>query len=345
MDKNYVVSKSNHFIINSSYDLSIEEQRIILTLASMVQPEDEEFKPYKFKVSEFLKLLGVKDQSKYKSIPILTKELMKKVFEIKKGTKTIQVAWLCGAVHDSQDGSVTLEFSPRLKPYLLELKGYFTNYKLSNILQMKSKYSPRFYELLKMNQYNKKGFEIEVDELRKLFKATDIYPNYADFKKRILKKSQDELKMFTDISFDFKEIKCGRYVKSIKFFIFENNQTENKVLKQVEEIKKNKTKKKPKTSKKTVKEKLVDKVEEDLKNSQEKITQEIKTTEEIIKEFENLDKDMKEVLEEKARELYLEFLNKENPTPKKTLSKTDEKFYNIKKTKNSYIVKAMKIFF
>ena len=40
--------------MNSSYDLSLEEQKIILTLASMVQPNDEEFKPYIFKISDFM---------------------------------------------------------------------------------------------------------------------------------------------------------------------------------------------------------------------------------------------------------------------------------------------------
>ena len=45
MDKNYIVKKSNYFIMNCSYDLSLEEQKLILTLSSMVQPTDEEFKP------------------------------------------------------------------------------------------------------------------------------------------------------------------------------------------------------------------------------------------------------------------------------------------------------------
>ena len=64
MEKNYLVTKSNYFIMNSSYDLSLEEQKIILTLASMVQPNDEEFKPYIFKISDFMELLGVNTKTK-----------------------------------------------------------------------------------------------------------------------------------------------------------------------------------------------------------------------------------------------------------------------------------------
>ena len=116
MDKNYLVTKSNFFIMNSSYDLSLEEQKLILTLASMVQPTDEEFKSYKFKIKDFMKLLGVEDKSKYTKTPKITKELMKKVFEIEEGDTIIQTAWLCSATYKKGTGMVELEFSPKLKP-------------------------------------------------------------------------------------------------------------------------------------------------------------------------------------------------------------------------------------
>ena len=83
--------------MNCSYDLSLEEQKLILTLSSMVQPTDEEFKPYKFKISDFIKLLGVETQTKYTEIPKITKELMKKVFEIEENDELIQIAWLSSA--------------------------------------------------------------------------------------------------------------------------------------------------------------------------------------------------------------------------------------------------------
>ena len=65
MDRNFLVTKSNYFIMNCSYDLSLEEQKLILTLASMVQPTDEEFKAYNFKIADFIDLLGLETQTKY----------------------------------------------------------------------------------------------------------------------------------------------------------------------------------------------------------------------------------------------------------------------------------------
>lgn len=223
MDKNFVVTKSNYFIMNSSYDLSLEEQKLILTLASMVQPNDEEFKPYLFKISEFMELLGVENQSKYTEIPKITKELMKKVFEIQEGNTLIQTAWLSGVRYEKGSGMVTLKFNPDLKPYMMQLSTVFTQYKLANILSMKSKYSPRIYEILKCNEFKKQGYiEIEVIELRKLLRAEDIYPLYADFKRFVIQRTQKELKKLSDIDFDFEEIKTGRKVTILKFYIKAN---------------------------------------------------------------------------------------------------------------------------
>lgn len=223
MNKNYIVKKSNYFIMNSSYDLSLEEQKLVLTLASMVQPEDEDFKPYKFKINEFMQLLGVDTKTKYTVVPNITKELMKKVFEIEEDDTIIQTAWLSSAIYKKGSGMVELEFSPRLKPYMVKLNTMFTQYKLANILSMKSKYSPRIYEILKCNEFKKQGYiEMEVEELRKLLKADNIYPLYADFKRNVLLQTQKELNKLTDISYEFEEIKTGRRVTALKFYIFSN---------------------------------------------------------------------------------------------------------------------------
>lgn len=221
MDKSYLVTKANT-LITANYDLSLQEQKLILTLASMVQPTDEEFKEYEFKIKDFMELLGIETQTKYTEIPKITKELMKKVFEIREGKDIIQLSWLSSARYKTGEGLVILKFDSSLKPYMLQLKELYTSYKLENILSLKSKYSLRLFELLKSNEY-KKIWNIELEELKKLLGATEkSYSIYQNVKNRIILQAQKELKEKTDIRFDFEEVKTGRKVTSLKFYIYQN---------------------------------------------------------------------------------------------------------------------------
>lgn len=220
IDEKNLIKKSNYFILNSSYDLSLEEQKLILSLASLVHPDDENFKPYLMRISDLMELFGVESKTKYSQIPKLTKGLMKKVFEIQEENKIIQVAWLSSAEYVKGSGVVELEFSPKLKPYMLQLKEKFTQYQLANVIRMKSKYSPRLYEILKANEFKRQGYEIvEVAELRRLLKAENIYPLYADLRRKIIDRALKEINQMSDIFIEYEEIKTGRKVTALKFYI------------------------------------------------------------------------------------------------------------------------------
>jgi plasmid replication initiation protein len=237
MNKKYLVTKSNK-LISASYDLSLQEQRIILVLSSLVQLEDKEFKEYIFKIPEFAKLLELKDKDIYRKIKNITKSLMKKVFEIQVGkNKCIQLAWLCSAIYLKNEGTVSLKFSPDLKPYLLELKSFYTKYRLENILKLKSKYSIRIYEILKSNAF-KNQISIELDELKKMIGANARYLKvYSDFKKNVLLLTQREINLNTDIKFEFEEVRVRRSIKEIRFIIEKIDSNTNNTIKYIDESK------------------------------------------------------------------------------------------------------------
>lgn len=222
--KHNLVTKANA-LIEASYRLTVAEQKIILLLASKVQPEDEDFKEYTFAIVDFMSLLGIKNKSKYKEVQETTKKLIQKTFEFRTGNILTQVAWLSGAQYHEGEGKVTLVFHRWLRPFLLQLKKEFTRYRLENVIQLRSVYSIRIYELLK--QYEGiKYREFEIDVLRQMLGLTENeYRLYADLKRRIIIIAQKELAQKTDISFEFEEIKIGRgKVKAIKFLIKKNKE-------------------------------------------------------------------------------------------------------------------------
>jgi len=218
---NNVVTKSN-ILIEANYKLTITEQKIVLFLVSIIRKDDDDFKTYTLPIKQFYELLGYKGNPKYSEMKKITKNLIGKVVEIKEGKKLKQMSWLSYVEYNENDGSVNLSFDPRLKPYLLQLKREFTSYKLKNVMELKSGYSIRIYEILKKWQPIKE-VEIPLKELREMVGATDKYLEYHNFKKRVLTTSKNEIEEKTDISFDYEELKKGKRVASIRFSIHSNS--------------------------------------------------------------------------------------------------------------------------
>jgi plasmid replication initiation protein len=216
-ENNYLVRKSNVLIMNTRSDLSHIQQKLIILLASKVKPEDQDFMRYKLVVKDYMDLLGIKDQSFYSEMPKITEDLFKKVIKIEDEDELIQCSWLSCAIYKKGSGEIELEFSPKLKPYMLELNQRYTQYEIKNILSLKDKHTIRIYEILKCYQY-KKIFEISVEAFKRLLYIEDQYPLYGNFKTKVLKKAQKNLEK-TDVNFDFEEIKTGRKVTDLRFII------------------------------------------------------------------------------------------------------------------------------
>lgn len=232
----HLVTKSN-MLIEANYKLGVVEQKIILCLASNIQPTDSDFKTYTLPIKEFHQLLGLKGSPKYSELRQITKELMQKVFEIRIGNKVAQVAWLSFVAYNETEGTIDIRFDPFLRPYLLQLKREFTSYRLENVVKLKSSYAIRIYELLK--QYEKvQERTFLLMNLRKMLGAEDVYPAYGNFKQRVLIPAQKELKQKTDISFEFEEVKVGRRVDRVRFFINSKKKDSEEQLSLFEDIQK-----------------------------------------------------------------------------------------------------------
>lgn len=215
MDKRLVV-KSN-FLIEASYKLSAIEQKIILSLATRIKKEDQEFHKYSFGLGELSKFLGLNSNNDYNYLQETTKTLLSKVLILKKDESLLQTHWFESVEYFETTGTVTMRFSPDLKPFLLQLKENFTKFQLQYAIQLKSRFSIRLYELLK--QYETIGSrEFLLTNLREIVGINpDEYPLYGNFKAKVLKVAQKELRAKTDLAFDFEEIKIGRSVGKIRF--------------------------------------------------------------------------------------------------------------------------------
>ncbi|ASF47093.1 replication initiation protein [Methylovulum psychrotolerans] len=213
-----IVTQSNQ-LVEARYNLPLAEQRLILTMISRIQPDDEDFKPYCISVGELAEFLGVDKASAYRECKKTTENLLKRVVNIDETDGLLQIGWVSSAKYVDGSGEVNLSFDPLLKPYLLKLKGNFTSSKLEMLLSFKSQYTIRIYTLLK--QYEKlKEREFDLEFLREVLGLRpDQYQLYADFKRFILVAVQKELTQKSDLYFNFEEIKGGRRVTAIRLLI------------------------------------------------------------------------------------------------------------------------------
>ena len=213
-----IVTQANE-LVESRYNLTLGEQRLIFTMIAKIQPDDEDFKPYRISLNELAEFLGIDKNHIYADCKKITKKLLGKVVEIQETGRLLQTHWVSSADYVDGTGVVNLTFDPLLKPYLLQLKGNFTSSKLEMLLSFKSQYTMRMYTLLK--QYERlKWREIDLQQLRDtLGIGKDQYKRYNDFKKDILQATQKELKAKADLYFEFDEVKYGRRVGAIRFRI------------------------------------------------------------------------------------------------------------------------------
>jgi plasmid replication initiation protein len=234
-NKNQVVRKSNE-LIEARYKLSIAEQRLAILLASEISPDDEDFKDYEIRVADFAKMFELeKCKSMYAEVQKAAKELLGKRLDLSKNGKEIYTTWLSYVEYVDGSGVVRLRFDKSLKPYLLQLNGYYTQYQLHHVMNFKSQYSMRFYEILKMDAFKVKNgqFEksFELQEYRDLLGLEQkSYPVFSDFRKYIVQSVSSEVSDKTDLFInDIKYGKTGRKFTNITFSVGVRSEQDTKL--------------------------------------------------------------------------------------------------------------------
>ena len=136
---------------------------------------------------------------------------------------------------------VILQFQPQIMPYLIELKKNFTQYALSDVMELNSKYSIILYKWLSMNynqyeHYSIKGGRreeqlevyqnpsISIKELRIMTDTINLYKTFKDFDSYVLKNSLKEINEHTHFNVTYEKLKVGRSIDRIQFHISKKEQ-------------------------------------------------------------------------------------------------------------------------
>lgn len=244
--------------------LSKYEQRILYVALSNIEPpvykRDEnnktvldengqkiitnyitELPVFEMRLQEFGKLINLKEVD-YRHVKKIMRDFKKKGLEIHrldrlesdidvKDYRGINILLESEYIH--KEGTIRIEFSPKLLPYVANLTGEFISVPLNVITSFTSKYSTKLYLL--MQQWKvAKNKEFSIDELKGVMGVPfeTVYRNgvavkefkldtYGNFKNRALAPAIEEINKFSNLNLKYEEVKQGKKITRIKFRITE----------------------------------------------------------------------------------------------------------------------------
>ena len=191
--------------------------------------------------SELFSFFKVDDSNKHHRFKEAIKVMQKEAFfeireEAGKGFKFKSIVPIPYVEWTDYHDEVKIEFHREIMPYLIELKKNFTQYALSDVMELNSKYSIILYKWLSMNynqyeHYSAKGGRrvnqvesyrnpsITVNELREITDTIHEYKRMQDFTRWTLEKPLEEINAHTSFNVTYEKVKKGRSIDSVVFHI------------------------------------------------------------------------------------------------------------------------------
>lgn len=229
-DREQIVAKSNDLIRKTRYNLTAQQQKIVLYAVSKIKPTDSIHQEYEFSITDLCDACGLKVDAGgyyYKSIKDDLKKLTQREWCVMPDGSEKTMSWIGDADILPLRGTVKITFNKNMEPYLFDLQERYTSYKLQNVLVFKNKYAIRLYELLRsfttqklLDQRVEREAVFQVDELRRLLEV-DFYPRWADFQRFIIKPAIEEINSYSnDIHVEYDTYRGeGRKITTICFIV------------------------------------------------------------------------------------------------------------------------------
>jgi plasmid replication initiation protein len=218
---NFVVMGNS--LLRGKSALSSQMAKLLRLTIMQVKIDDDEIGAYHIKAKELSELMNYDNTNYSRDIQKLCYDLAEKTVKIKTHNpkKPWKVYPWIGYIEYTEDAEVIIQLNTWLAPHLLRLKnsGQYTQYILDCILRMKSIFSIRIYELLKMKLPNEAipygGIKVRLSnqELREATETENKLKQNTHFREKILDVAIREISEKTDfkVTYEQKKIHKGSY--------------------------------------------------------------------------------------------------------------------------------------
>lgn len=208
---NHVVTLS-HELTRAVYGLSLNEKRILLKAAALLDTYGDSDQMIEINAGECADFYSMDKKGAYGSLSAAAERLWDRTLLLKDGTR---MRWVISSKYES--GSIFLKFHPDLNPHLLHLQDKFTRYLLTRASSFKLMYTWRLFELVM--QFKRTGLlRIGLSEFKEILEIPDYYS--SDFSRIRVKVIEPAIKEIGDkdgLKITWKSIKKGRTVVSLEF--------------------------------------------------------------------------------------------------------------------------------
>lgn len=231
ISSNHWIEKSKALIYAEWSKFDVYELQIFETYLSRINPRDPESSCVRFTRNEYAKMMGYADgrNLKAKTLNKWVRNFIQKQISIayEGGTKHFNLFSDADVHLDQETGEVVIDLdcNMKLKPVFFNIaEAGYISYKRLNTINLKSEYSIKLYCILKDHSWKKKKWDVDLHELKNMLGATEpLYSKFAEFNRRILKKSVDEINEKTDISVSYEKKTRGRLIIGLIFNITNRN--------------------------------------------------------------------------------------------------------------------------
>lgn len=231
-DRGQFVVKDNDLIRKTRYDLTAQQQKIVMFIISKIKPDDDFDQEYTFDINELAAACGVKLRDGgyyYADLKKDIRDLTDRKWCDMPGGIHMTMSWIGDATIVDNDATISVTFNPNMRPYLFHLKSCYTRFNLENALALKGKYSIRLYEILRSyvntidlenGDFIEQEVTLSLSEFRYQFSLEETYKRWVDIKRYVIDPAVKEInKRATDIHVEYRPMH-GDHVRTIEKILF-----------------------------------------------------------------------------------------------------------------------------
>lgn len=214
-------------LVHTSYEVSAIQNRIFYYCLLTTQKEKNGELCCHVKLNDLKRLIPNKNQRTLANIKKTIQILKQTSLEFEKNENGDRIECdynlITGSEYNVNKETFKIKLADRLYKHLIDYTVY-APLSLDILTRFKSFYSQRLYELLRLWSRTEKVIvkSFKIEQLRFILGVENKYPEYKNFKQRVLNQAIKEINQFGNMDVSIEEIKNGRKVDEIKFTILDN---------------------------------------------------------------------------------------------------------------------------